>query len=276
MPYTKRGRYSKPNRYRFYKTYYKKRMYKKQGTAYKTRPVAGTTAVGLYNARASGAERKFVDAALFTKLANTVSIAGIAPTNSFCLLANGISQGTDYTQRIGRKIKMTSIYWRLAMRQIQANTQYPQQVRVLLIYDKQPSGVAFSLSELFELGTTNVGSTGISTVGSTIKVAQVTPDTVTLTGGNPVSMPLNLNNRDRFIVISDKVYSTNPSGYNIIFAKKYKRLNTETIYQNNSAGIADIASGALWFVVLSYYGYTTTYQDMAEFELQSRVRFTDE
>ena len=156
----------------------------------------------------------------------------VSPT--YIVLLNGVATGTDYNTRIGREVTMTSYYNRLFISDI-TNVQL---VRCMLVYDKQPIGALPAITDILQYNNAN--------------------------------SPNNLNNRDRFVVVSDKVYTISPQGTEIRFAKKYKKLRTVTTYNNTGAGIADIATGALYFVAFAFNNVATT-----TLSGYSRVRFVD-
>lgn len=194
-------------------------------------------------------ESKVIDIAVGTLQVNT--------TGTISLL-NGCIQGTDYTQRIGRKIQLKSLYVRgrvqleTALNGVQIS---PQMARMMLVVDTQPNGVVFAITDLLNTAA-------------------------------PESQ-LNLNNRDRFMIICDKEWVFDPyiiqgtatqsfavGGRTISPLKKYKKLNMETIFNSGNAGtIADMTSGALYMVWLGSQpaGAATDLNAI----VSTRVRFKD-
>lgn len=171
-------------------------------------------------------EKKFIDT-------NTVYTAWNV-SRTYIVLLNGVATGTDYNTRIGREVTMSSYYHRMFI----SDTTNIQQVRCMLVYDKQPAGALPAITDILQY--------------------------------NDANSPNNLNNRDRFIVVSDKVYTTSPQGVEIKFVKKYKKLRTVTTYNNTGNGIADIATGALYFVAFAFNNVATT-----TLSGYARVRFVD-
>jgi len=194
--------------------------------AFPRRPLPGVTGTGLFNARARGNEKKFMDVQLLYTSWNV--------SNSYIVLLNGVATGTDYNTRIGREVTMRSTYQRMFI----SDPTNIQQVRCMLVYDKQPTGVLPAITDILEY--------------------------------NDANSPNNLNNRDRFTIISDKVYTTSPQGTEIRFVKKYKKLRTVTTYNNTGNGIADISTGALYFVAFAFNNVATT-----TLSGYSRTRFID-
>jgi len=196
-------------------------------------------------------ENKTIDIAVGTVQANT--------TGTITLL-NGCIQGTDFNQRIGRKILLKSVYIRGFVRSEASATMVlgaiaSQQVRMILVVDTQPNGVVFAITDL-------------------------------LVSASPASQ-LNLNNRDRFMVICDKTWVLDPYALNNVattsFAsmsnqikplKKFKKLNIETIFNAGNAGtIGDMNSGALYLVWIGTEAAAAGTD--ANAVLSTRVRFKD-
>lgn len=193
-------------------------------------------------------EKKVIDIAVGSIQVNT--------TASINLL-NGTVQGTDYTQRIGRKIVLKSVYIRgyvrLEATAGAAGAGEPQLARMIIVVDNQPNGTVFAITDL--LMSANVSS------------------------------QLNLNNRDRFSILCDKEWVFDPwvgglapiSGYcgrAIHAVKKYKKINMETIFNAGNAGtIADMNSGALYMVWLGSQPVGVTNDVNAI--VSTRVRFVD-
>lgn len=191
-----------------------------------TFPLYVRPTLSVYNARARKMEKKFIDVQTVYSAWNV--------SRTYIVLLNGVATGTDYNTRIGREITMTSYYHRMFI----TDATNVQQVRCMLVYDKQPAGALPAITDILQYSDAN--------------------------------SPNNLNNRDRFVVVSDKVYTISPQGTEIKFVKKYKKLRTITTYNNTGNGITDIATGALYFVAFAFNNVTTT-----TLSGYSRVRFID-
>lgn len=157
-------------------------------------------------------EKKFLDGIQALNTDTTGSVTAL----------NAMAQGTSQSTRIGNKITMKSLYVRWALGQ-GTTTATPPIVRVTILYDKQPNATLATLAEIY----------------------QVTGSSLTLS-------PMNMANRDRFIVLMDETYSpAYPYNDTAVtefadFHKKYLKLNLDTIYNNTNGGtIADINTGAL-------------------------------
>lgn len=160
------------------------------------------------------------------------------------LLLNGCVTGNDLNNRDGRKIRIESVMMRISCTMPLNTNSNGFGTRTILFFDKQPNAAAPAITDL-------------------------------LVADTPTSN-LNLNNRDRFIVLMDKVRSTiGSSGYND-FWKKYKNLyfkNLDTIYNGVNGGtVADITSGSLYLLTFMQ-GITTT--NVLTCAGDIRVRFTD-
>lgn len=115
-------------------------------------------------------------------------------------------------------------------------------VRQVVIYDKQANGVAPTPTAVFNTDDHN--------------------------------SPLNLDNRDRFIVLSDVITSPITLGGSYATSGTYNRkFNLETIFNNNGAGdITDINTGSIYlFVAQSNAAFGVTLGQSTRI----RLRFLD-
>lgn len=182
-------------------------------------PLATYGWYGRYNRRGRS-ELKTVDTALNQVISNTGTM----------FLFNGISQGTDYTNRDGRIVTMKSIYWRFSITpNINATALAAgDSVRILIVYDCQTNGTAPTPANILQVV-------------------------------NPHS-PMNLNFRDRFKVLYDKqigmsaaIYTTGALTTGSPTLKSfsmYKKLDMETVYQSTAGAVADISTGAVYLMLL--------------------------
>lgn len=184
-------------------------------------------------------ERKAIDTSF------APAIMGSA--NADITLLNGVATGTDFTDRIGRKIIIRSLLIRAEIYPtITVNNQIGEQVRFMVVWDMQSNGAAPVTTDILKSATT--------------------------------AAPNNLNNRDRFKILVDKYLSFDPCTYTASslvngspqtkVIKIYKPLYLETIYAGTTNAIGSIQSGSLWCFTLSGNGYVST-------EWQARVRFED-
>ena len=188
-------------------------------------------------------ELKFYDTNFQTLGTDTMlyqASAGAVPaaTTRNVKLCNGMAQGTDYNTRIGRKILIKSVYVRLTFQPETANTLASNSTaRCILIWDLQPNSATAipALSDFFE--AFSAGTTWMNT-----------------------NNMMNLNNRERFVILWDKMVTlgflnTNAAnGSSCRVLKKYKKVNLSVTYSATGAATNGqpntIATGALWLVAL--------------------------
>ena len=161
------------------------------------------------------------------------------------MLLNNITQGADATQRIGRKVQIKSIRVRVSVR---INDDYvtevpdtnnvlvdyetksssyanPQSCRLVLVWDKQPNGIIAGSGQVFE----------------------------SMNGYNGSDSMMNLDNRDRFVILADETKILSPFGIGAAHFDIYKECDLTTIYSTavSPQTIASIQSGALYAFFLS-------------------------
>jgi len=193
----------------------------------------------------SSSELKVADLTVANYVADT--------TGAVTLLAVPVL-GSDMTNRIGRKIKLKSVYIRgLLQRESTAvDTVHDACLcRLMLVYDKQPNGAAPAITDIL------VTASSIS--------------------------QLNLNNRDRFQILKDKQWVVGPYWTNTVATqsfgiadrvcypvKIYQKLDLEMIFNSTNGGtIADVNSGAFYLVTIGHRA------DGGSFSLATRVRYLD-
>jgi len=193
------------------------------------------------------------------KVIDTTTAVSVDTTGAITLL-NGTQLGNDYSNRIGRKITIKSIYYRGTVCITATNSAPPvdgdssfQHWRMIIFYDKQPNGATPAVTDVLVTAT-------------------------------PTSH-LNLNNRDRFKVLIDKSFVVDP--YKMVDAanestwnrtavniKKYKKCHITTIYNAGNAGtIADISTNAIFLLWVGNRAATATDDGLAAFSC--RLRFWD-
>ena len=200
--------------------------------------------VGAYTARALAPISNRGWAPFTRAVANTEQKAfdiaqatyNISTTGSVTLLAYPIT-GADYNARIGRKIKLKSLYVRgrvgleAAFAGAQPIVAVAQQVRMMIVYDMQPNGVLASVTDI-------------------------------LNTADPSSQ-LNLSNRERFKIVAERMWTFDPliyttAGGSVGYVAWNNTMRGVKLYQKmgfdmtfnavNGGSIADIASGALLMV----------------------------
>lgn len=207
---------------------------------------------------ARGAEVKALDVPSANY--NVTSTAVITPLNL-------VQTGSTFCNRIGRRIEMKSIRVNGQLDFITTNTQTTYSyARIMIVYDRQTNGAIPSIADILQ-------STNQSTTNSTNSLSG-----------------LNLNNRDRFVVVRDQRITLPPvtfatgvatfqsqtdavePTFNIDMYSKLKGLLTQYKADSNPAVIGDISSGGLYLVTfgqlaLGLTGYQAT--------LECRLRFLD-
>lgn len=181
----------------------------------------------------------------------TIDVDGVSGTISSAgavTLLNGVAQGTDYTDRIGRKVMLRSILWRGFVTP-SAATSLPEGAffRCILFYDAQ-------------------------TNASTPLVTDVLATTA-------YDAPLNLTNRDRFRVLYDKYCTINATQYTTgaltsgspmpKHLKFYKKMSMEVIFGSTGSTVGSIQTGGVFLLTICSVNVG------CKLDMFSRIRFTD-
>lgn len=144
----------------------------------------------------------------------------VADTTGSVTLLNGLIQGTDYTNRIGRKVTLRSIEIK-GQNFVTPGTGVDQNQRVLIVHDNDPNGVLPAITDI-------------------------------LTAVTPVALR-NLNNRTRFNILLDKRFQLNATAEptSTRLWKYYKKMYRQEEFNGNNFGdIRDITQGAIYYVSL--------------------------
>lgn len=172
-------------------------------------------------------------------------------TTGSVTLINGVAQGTDSTNRIGRKYTNVAVQIEGIILPQDTTTAIPgNKCRVMLIHDAQPNGALPAVTDI-------------------------------LNASNAAAF-MNLDNRDRFRVLSDTNVSLGgldttatmavagaPTIHNV---SVYRRIEIETICDGTTAAIADINSGSLLLLTIGAQVPSSGHNLVAAI----RVRFTDQ
>lgn len=195
-------------------------------------------------------EKKYSDTSTTNTAVSTT--AGIA-----CL--NQLAQGTSATTRVGGKIVVRSIQVKGIFRLEQAVDEAvsilapAQAARFMIILDKQPNGVLATAAEIFESSA-------------------------------DVFSPINMANRARFVVLTDKLFALGPSastsGAGVItwgsgtqkIINWYKKCRIPVEYGGNSGLMADIKTNAIILVLM---GQIATGDTDTNFSGYTRIRYQD-
>jgi len=158
----------------------------------------------------TGSEKKYTD----------ISAGQNYGAGGAILLLNGVAQGTDANQRIGRKVKWVSILARFVIALGPTPTSFP--VRTMLVWDKQTNAAAPAITDI-------------------------------LVAASVVS-PNNMDNRARFAVLLDWVDDVNTVNKPFLTRTVYLRKTMQTIFSGTANTIGSIASGSLFLVTIGYTG----------------------
>jgi len=183
----------------------------------------------------------------------------------------GILSGTGFYNRIGARIRTKSIEIRGTITPSLGNAAAvaDQFARIMVLYDRQPNGALPSTADIL-LDYQSAGAT-----------------TTTARSG------LNMNNRDRFLVLRDRKMYLPPLGVNGATPAKIQNINVnpnqgngdltyheyirckdlETHYKASSGVIGDVATGA--FVVLVISDGDTNATSAYQFAYVARQKFLD-
>lgn len=174
--------------------------------------------------------------------------AYVADTTGTVTLISGVANGADFTERIGRKILMKSIYVKGFIFNID-NTTSPSLCRLILVYDNQTNGAAPAITDILKQSFSE--------------------------------SQLNLNNRDRFKIISDKTWvlggvsdviqQSIAGSPTVGKVKIYKKCNYEEVFNGITNAVGSIATGAVWMVTIGNVGANAG----GNFTLTTRIRFID-
>lgn len=193
---------------------------------------------GGFYSPSSSREKKFIDSS-FTLSLPFGATTWVAPAPAS--LVNGLVPGSAATQRIGRRVTFRSIYIRGKLA-FGASVTNSCQARYLVVYDKQSNATAFNTTDL-------------------------------LLNDDYLS-PNNISNKDRFVVLADKVTaSVDAAQTKQISFKCYKKIRLDTMYNTGTAGtIGDITSGAIYVIAAQSGGAGVANPSM---QFQVRLRYDD-
>lgn len=181
------------------------------------------------------------------KVIDTNNYTVAVPTAGSVILLNGVAQGTDYTNRIGRKIIMKSLLFRAVLYpSTAASAVFGTTIRIMLVYDCQTNAATPAITDFF--------------------------------AGGVYLEAMNLTNRDRFKVIKDwfvPVEATVYAGASLTngspkehMVKLFKKMSMEEIFGGTGATVGSIQTGGLFLVIIAQAANWNI-------DYQTRVRFID-
>lgn len=151
---------------------------------------------------------------------DTTSIAypAVGAFSGYVTLLNGCVQGTTANNRIGRLIKMKSLYLCLPM-SLQPTSTGSAHARVLVVYDRQTNTSALTASSVLEV--------------------------------DELSSPISLQNQRRYRVLYDRtIQCIGTAGPQSIVFKKFIKLGQSVEFNAGNAGtVGDIQTGSLYVIV---------------------------
>lgn len=158
-------------------------------------------------------EIKFID----TVNGTTATPIAIPNTGTSQVVLNSMIEGTTNGTRIGSQVAVKSVYYQFILNL--GATVVPVVVRHILLWDRQPNAIAPSYASIFNIGT-----------------------------GSAVTSPLNLQNRNRFVVLADERIPLSPNGDQIVIRDGFRKINQKATYAENNAFPT---SGALLLLFIS-------------------------
>lgn len=192
-----------------------------------------------------GAEKKYFDVAVAS-----YSCSADAPART---LLNGMDQGSTALTRIGNKINMDSIQVKGLIMPGQDTVTDPTHVRIMIVYDKQPNGAVWGVTDLLTSSSSN--SFRNMAYQSRFKVIY---DKTFAMGG--------------FIQdVVNHAYDSNSCVRSINIYKKLPADARNSQYTGAGAGIATINTGSLYMLTISNVNDGTTYV----FNAICRLRYYD-
>lgn len=155
-------------------------------------------------------------------------------------LINAIAQGSTQAQHIGRKLTLRSVQYRFHTGLVAGGSTLAQAaMRVLIVYDRTPSGALPALADIFNPVTSFIG---MQTLG----------------------------NSDRFLIVMDRIHEPT-SALSQNYGQGYRKVCLEQNFIGANADIASISTGALYII----YGHVGLGAANV-INLVTRVRFTDQ
>jgi len=175
----------------------------------------------------------------FTTDYSSGNLVNTTNTNACIAVVNTIQPGTGSWNRIGKKIKMKSLRYKLGVYNRvtpTAGSSAQNQIRICVVYDKQPSSGAVPSFDTIFGSTSQTGTEAVLSIFDSLRV----------------------DNTERFSVLKDDVFTSNNmpvSTPNISEWQAYvdvfiplKGLETVFSGQSNPCTIADISTGALYII----------------------------
>lgn len=182
-------------------------------------------------------------------VSHVAGVTGGLANNDFSLgmtCLNLIQQGAAFYQRIGTKVNIKSIELYGTFKQT-VDATHVAYGRYLIVYDRQPNGAYPAIGDLLQNNDT----------------------TLSFNSG------INLVNRSRFTVIRDKRFGVDAGAGLQFCVKEYCKGLWETEFGTNTGTVADIRTGALYFIAFQENAGAGGGAALNPYELKCRVRYWD-
>ncbi len=166
----------------------------------------------------------------------------IDDTTATILQLTNIPQGDTDESRDGAQVRLTRINLRIILESSAVATAFFTEVRVILVHDRQTNQAIYALSDL------------ISDV----------------TASDNLISPLNLDNKYRFQILHNHLYTMNVQGISNRYININKNLDMKLRFDASTPSIADLTSSSLSLVLLTNQ---STNQPTAT--VFSRIRYVD-
>lgn len=161
-------------------------------------------------------ETKFIDV---TTGDNTtplnISNTGVDVENNPAIIAlNPLAQGVTSVTRIGQQVATKSVYYQLVFNlPLPLDNAVTCVARYIVFWDRTPKAAKPVIGDLLALSSSYVTS------------------------------PLNLANRDRFVVLADDRIALSPEGEQIKFIDGYRKINQLSTYNDSSTPVIPLTGG---------------------------------
>lgn len=203
---------------------------------YRGRGISNTS---VFQAVNRNPELKFLDLLSNTECSN-------AGTGNLTGPLNACAQGTDAIQHIGRQITMKSFYW-MWQGFLSASTTGAGSTRLVIVYDKEAEGAAPTIAAAAQTDIFNQDN---------------------------IQAQMNLNNRDRFVVLVDElVENIGTAGPQAFYRKGYRKIALPVVFNaTTTATITAINTGSIYAITWTQGTFAVAVPTQT---LQTRIRFED-
>jgi len=170
----------------------------------------------------------------------TAAVRDTGPIAGTLICINACSRGTDIGTRVARQFTMRSLELRYSVKL--GATPTNQAIRVLVFYDRQANGALPAIADVLQAAT--------------------------------VTAPRNLENRNRFKILYDRLHVLETAGPTREMVRWYRKLRHPTQFNTGNDGtVGDIATGSLF--VLAFGTIAADDNTRGEWSYNTRVRFQD-